>query len=126
MGRPRNNSSPSKCRRHRRSGHGANREAHTRAGISKIQHAGGLGEPPDPDPIYAPGLISGPFHPRAKRTHDIGGVQDVLAFKQTCDDGLPDGQGAKNESAVRNRLVARHPEPSLDRAALAGCQRCWV
>jgi hypothetical protein len=111
--------------RDRRAGHSANRKTNAGSGISEIQHTGRLREASDPDPIYAPGLISGSLDPRAKRAHDVGGVQDVLAFQQTCDGTFTDCQGTKNERAVRNRLVAGYPDPSLDRAALAGCQRRW-
>jgi hypothetical protein len=111
--------------RDRRTGHSANRKTNAGSGISEIQHAGWLRKAPDSDPIYAPGLISGSLDPCAKRTHDVGGVQDVLAFQQTCDGAFTNCQGTKNERAVRNRLVAGHPDPSLDRAAWAGCQRRW-
>jgi hypothetical protein len=114
-----------KCCCHRRSGHRADRKPHSGAGISEIQHASRLREPPDPDPVYAPGLISGPLHARTECTHDIGGVQDILTLQQPCNGAFADGQGAKNERPVRNRLVAGYPDPSLDRAALAGCQRHW-
>ena len=52
-------------------------------------------------------------------------AQDILAFQQPCNGAFANGQGAKNERPVRNRLVAGYPDPSLDRAALAGCQRHW-
>ena len=91
--------------------------------LPKSSVPAGWAKPADADAVDTPGLIAGPLHARAERTHGIGGVQDVLAFQQPADGGFADRQGAQNQSAVRDRLVAGHPDASLDRAALAGGQR---
>ena len=98
------------CRRDRASGDRAHHQAAAGAGIAEIKRRCRLREARDADAVHRPGDIAGPFDLRAQRPHRLGGVEYVLALEQAGDPCFPDRQRAKNQRAVRNRLVAGHAD----------------
>jgi hypothetical protein len=79
-----------------------------------------LGKPTDADAMNAPDAIAGAFNTRAKRSHGIGGVQNIFTFQQAADGGFADGKRAQDQRAVGDGFIARNAGPALDGAASAG------
>ena len=94
----------------RATGHGSHDEAATGAGIAKIERFLGLPEAGDANAANGPGKFAGPIHPGAERTDRFGGIEDVFALKQAKDPAFADRERPQNQGAVRNRLVAGHPD----------------
>ena len=59
---------------------------------------------------------------RAERPASLAGPQHVVAFEQPLDPGFATGEEAKQEGAMRDRLVARRPDPALERARARGAE----
>ena len=77
-------------------------------------------EATDTDTVDLPKSLTRPLDAGAERAHDLGGVDDILAFQQARNSRLADRQRSQNEGPVRNRLIARNANAALAGAGAAG------
>src|SRR5215510_8642882 len=88
-----------------------------------VEHAMRFAEAPDADAVNAPLAFGHALDLGAQRPHRLAGVEYVLAFEQPGYAGLPDREGAEDEGAVRDRLVAGHARAALEGDRAAGGER---
>ena len=81
-------------------------------GVANVQRAVCRFEGPSPDPKSARPI----FGDRgAQSLHDPAGAGHVVAVAEAPDSGRTFGQASQHQHPVRNRLVARHPDPTDQR-----------
>ncbi len=104
----------------RAAGHSAHHQPAAGGGIAEVEHTRGLAEAADPDPVHPPLASAQPLDTRPQGRHGLAGVEHVLAFEQARNPRFADCQGAEDEGAVRNRLVAGHAYAPPERTRSGG------
>ena len=94
--------------------------------LPKSSALAGCAKPADSDPVDAPGLITGSLNPRAERTHDIGGAQDVLALQQACDRAFRQPSGRQESERGEKSTYRRAPGPVPGSGRLGGLSAASV
>ena len=107
----------------RRGRHRAHYQPHTCAGIAAVNHIGGFGKATHAHALHAPRAGAVVRDGRAKGLHRLGGIQHILAFQQAGDGGFANRHGPEDQSAVADRLVARHSSRAFERAGFVGGHR---
>ena len=77
----------------------------------------------DAEAVDAPAPFSDPLDAGAERAAGFAGAQHVVAFEQAVDHGFAAAEQAKNEGAMRDRLVAGRADAASERAAAFGAER---
>ena len=94
--------------RDRRGRHRPHQQPHAGAGIAAVDHIVRLGKAADTHPVHGIGAAAVVDDLGPESAHGFGGVEHVLPLQKPGDRGLAHGHGAKDQAAVRDRLVAGH------------------
>src|SRR5262249_29627965 len=97
----------------------------TSTGIAEVEHAVGLAEAADADPVNAPCAFAGALDRGAQRPHGLGGVDHVLAPEQPGNARLADRGRAAAQSAARDRLGTAHAPAAFESARAARGEWGW-
>ena len=92
------------------------------AGVAEIEGVARRQDRAEPGAANPPRPGPGALDDRAERPASLAGVQHVLALEQPLDPGFAAGQEAEQEGAMRDRLVARRPDPTFQRSCAHGAE----
>src|ERR1700684_4430040 len=96
------------------------------AGVAEIQGLARRQQRAEAGPVDGPAARPVMDDLRAELAARRAGAQNVLAFEQAVNLDAAAGQQAEQESAMRDRLVARRPDATAQRAAAAGFERRFL
>src|SRR5271166_2756495 len=93
------------------------------AGVAEVERLARRQDRAEAGPANPPSAWPEPLDCGAERLAGLSGPEHVVALEQPLDLRFAAGQEAKQEGAMRDRLVARRPDPALERSRAHGAER---
>ena len=100
-------------------------QPHAGARIAAIDHATRLAKTTDANAMDPPFAIAQPLDFGPKGLHRAPGIQHVLSLQKPRNPGLAHSHRPQDQTAMRDRLVARHLRHTLQRTRGARSHRNW-
>src|SRR6185437_6822041 len=101
----------------------AHHQAAASAGVAEVERLPRGQDRADADPLNSPCARPAPVDDRAERLASLTGSHDVVALEQPFDRRQATREKAEQKGAMRDRLIARRPDPPLERPRAFGAER---